>query len=108
MIDAAIYLIGKTMSRNADGGNVETETAPRLVMCSVKSVGRADFYQAAQAGLDLSYVFTMQAVNYMGEKIVEYQGQRYDVARTYQATQDTIELYVGVKVGVSYGLNTRG
>ena len=37
---------------------------------------------------------TMFAYDYEGEKIVEYQGKRYAVYRTYLGRDDTLELYV--------------
>lgn len=101
MFDSVIKLISKTMSRNAVGANVETETE-REVFCSVDYVGRADFYQAAQAGLDLSLVFITHPSNYAGEKEIEYEGKRYAVTRTYQKDLETMELYAGEKVGL-YG-----
>jgi hypothetical protein len=39
--------------------------------------------------------------DYAGERIVEYNGVRYAVYRVYQATTDTMELYVQKEVGVS-------
>ena len=38
---------------------------------------------------------------YAGEQIVEYQGRRYGVYRTYQAKTDELELYVERKGGTN-------
>jgi hypothetical protein len=37
--------------------------------------------------------------DYAGEKIVEYNGTRYTIYRTYQARNDLIELYVERREG---------
>jgi SPP1 family predicted phage head-tail adaptor len=98
MIDGVIKLIAKTATQDADKAIVETETE-REVLCSVESVGRNDFFAAAQAGLDLSFVFKTHPVNYQGENELEYNGKRYEVTRTYQASNDVLEIYAGTAVG---------
>ena len=61
-----------------------------MVLCSVLSVGRQEFYAAASNGLHPAAVFRMPFVNYRGEKIVLWQPyasddlHRYRVLRTYQ------------------------
>lgn len=99
MTDTVIYLIAETHARNDFGADVTTETR-RKVFCSLKSVGRSEFYAAEQIGLALDHVFITNPINYKGERIVEYQGDRYEVTRTYQPTNDTLEIYAGHKAGV--------
>lgn len=101
MTDSVIKLIKKTYTQNEDKALVETETATD-VFCSVRSVGRNDFYSASQLGMDLQYVFLTNPVNYNGESIVEYEGERYGVSRTYQPSADVLEIYAGTEVG-AYG-----
>lgn len=102
-IDTFVTLIKESYTKNADRANVRQETR-RDILCRVQSVSRGEFYSAAQAGLDAAYVFITHPLNYDGEKIVEYQGIRYGVTRTYQSTPDRLEIYVSLKVGV-YGSN---
>lgn len=99
MRDTTIALISEVHSRNDFGVDLTTETS-RTVFCELKSVSRADFYSAGQAGLALDHVFVTDPVNYDGERIVEYLGDRYEVTRIYQASIDCLEIYVGHKVGV--------
>lgn len=80
------------------GSAVETK---RTVFCSVRSVSRADFFAADQAGLALSHVFVTDPVNYNGERLLEYHGERYAIVRIYQARQDSLEIYTGYRVGVA-------
>lgn len=103
-MDTVIKLIRTEYQQNdlAVDSPVETE---RDVLCRVRSVSRSDFYSAGQFGLALDHVFIINPVNYAGEKILEYNGERYGIERTYQARQDEMELYAGHKVGVANGLN---
>jgi len=100
VIDATIKLISKIYTQNEDCALVETETK-REIMCMVSSVGRNDFFQAAQIGLDLSYVFYTDAANYQGERELEYEGNRYAITRTYLRGSDKLEIYAGTVVGLN-------
>lgn len=100
MTDAVISLVKEVYTQNDFGLDLTTESS-RTVFCSTRSVNRADFYAAGQIGLALDYVFITNPVNYQGEKILEYQGERYEISRTYQVSPDTLEIYAGHKVGVT-------
>ena len=106
-MDATITLIGESFTKNDIGIAVATETKTE-VFCSVRSVSRNDFYRAGEIGLALSYVFITNPVNYSGEQLLEYNGERYGIIRTYQPSLDRLELYAGYKVGVDNGLNSAG
>lgn len=95
-----IYLISETKQQNGikEWKAVETK---RKVFANVKSVTSTEFFSAGQIGLSPEYRFTMFGPDYAGERIVEYNGVRYAVYRVYQATTDTMELYVQKEVGVS-------
>lgn len=100
-IDGEITLISESYTKNADRAVVRTETK-KTIMCRIQSVSRGEFYSAAQAGLDVAYVFVINPINYNAEKVVEYEGKRYGVTRVYQSSPDRMEIYTGLKVGV-YG-----
>ena len=95
-----IYLISETKQQNGikEWNAVETK---RKVFANVKIVTSTEFFSAGQIGLSPEYRFTMFGPDYAGERIVEYNGVRYAVYRVYQATTDTMELYVQKEVGVS-------
>lgn len=95
-----IYLISETKQQNGikEWQAVETK---RKVFANVKSVTSTEFFSAGQIGLSPEFRFTMFGPDYAGERIVEYNGVRYAVYRVYQATTDTMELYVQKEVGVS-------
>lgn len=80
--------------------------ATRQVFCRVRSVGRSDFYAAAQVGLHPSYVFVLSNYrDYMGEREILYTDwtgveKRFVVVRTYRTPDDdSIEITVEEKVG---------
>lgn len=54
------------------------------ILCAIKSVGRSEFYAAAQAGLKPEITFIIHAYEYNGEKEVEFEGEKYKVLRTYR------------------------
>lgn len=100
-MDATIKLIKTTTTQDALGYPVETETA-REVFCSVESVTRSEFFQAGKAGLTPEHVFSVNAIEYEGEKELEYNGDKYGIYRTYKDDDsDYIELYAEYKSGVT-------
>lgn len=100
-MDATIKLIKITTTQDALGYPVETETA-REAFCSVESVTRSEFFQAGKAGIVPDYVFSVNAIEYEGEKELEYNGDKFGIYRTYKADgSDYIELYAEYKSGVT-------
>lgn len=65
------------------------QETPRMVFCTVRSVGQQEYYRAMSNGLQPSVVFITPAANYEGEKIVLWAAdgatqRRYRVVRTYR------------------------
>lgn len=97
-MDDTIKLITIEIAPDDLGIDKRTETA-REVFCTVNSVQRTEFYSAYQQGLQPSFRFDIFAMDYNGERILEYSGIRYSVIRTYLRNLDTIELYAERKAG---------
>lgn len=93
-----INLISMTWQPDAYGVAQPTETTKK-VYANVRSVTRAEFFDGGRNGLNPELSFVIFFGDYDGEKIVEYQGNRYTVYRTYQARTDTIELYTERREG---------
>lgn len=93
-----IKLISETAATDEVGYPTSTET-PREILCSVKSVGQSEFFNASQAGITPEFSFDVAAIEYNGEKICEYRNKRYAIYRTY-LRGDTMELYAEYKGGV--------
>lgn len=99
---SVIYLISETYTQDGILQFISTETK-RKVFCSVRSVSHDEWFDAGRDGIQPSYLFTMFAPDYNGEKIVEYNGQRYGVYRTHEARNEKIDLYVEEKGGLDAG-----
>lgn len=93
-------LIASTKTQDDFGVWRTTETS-REVFCQVDSVTRDEFFDGGRNGLNPQFRITMFAADYEDETIVEYNGKRYAVYRTYFSKTDTIELYVERKGGTN-------
>lgn len=57
----------------------------RQVFCSIKSIGTKEFYQAHASGLQPEIKFVLaDYLEYNGEQLIDYDGTRYHVLRTYR------------------------
>lgn len=95
--DDVCYLVAE--DPQAHGIFDKPEETPRMVCCSVLSVGQNEFYRALDHKLHPTIVFKLQdAIEYRGEKIVLWTPpnsdtqKRYGVVRTYGAG-DGFEIY---------------
>ena len=92
-----LTLIAQTISTDQYGNEVATEVE-KQVFCEVDSITQTEFYQAANTELNPEYKFTIFFGDYDGQPLVEYNGVRYAIYRTYRA-DDNLELYVERKIG---------
>ena len=99
-MDDTLKLITETITTDENDYITTTETQ-KEVFCEVTSVSRSEFFSAQKAGLSPSFTFRVAAVEYEGEKLIEYRGERYRIYRTYLRFDDTIELYAEYKDGVT-------
>lgn len=93
-----IYLIAETYSEDAYGV-MQPQVTKRLVYANVSSVSQSEFFEGGRAGLNPEFRMTMFAFDYAGEKTLEYQDKVFDIYRTFQGRDDTLELYVERKQG---------
>lgn len=104
-MDDVIKLISTGTPTYDEYGNEIANETKRQVFCSVYSVGRTEYYQAAQNNLQPQYVFVISHFkDYMGEKELLYtdwtgKEKRYAVIRTYR-NNDSIELTAEQRVGL--------
>ncbi len=91
--DHELTLIGQTIQEDEIGNQKPVEMRT-TILCALNSVGRNEFYSGAAAGLRPELVFLVHAYEYNGERIVEFEGVRYNVIRTYQTGTEEIELTV--------------
>ena len=93
-----ITLISETYTMDSIGQQISTETE-RDIYCNARSVTRNEWEAGGQMGLNPQLQVRVFAPDYQGEKIVEFHGKRYSVYRTYQASNEIIELYLENQVG---------
>ena len=86
-----IDLVAITTAKDLDGFPVVTETK-RTVFADKKSVRQSEFYQAAAQNIKLELMFDVRTVDYQGETLLEHDGQRYKVVRTYDKDGELTEL----------------
>lgn len=114
-MDDVIKLIPITKAKDARGVDKKVEGTPREVFCKTSGITRREFFDGGRNGLNPERVFYVFAEDYEGETIIEHEGKRYSVYRTFKSDnntyvspnmqsrqelmQDYIELYVERKGG---------
>ena len=99
------YLLVVTNEKDDDGFPVET-TKKIPVYVREKSATRLEFYEAMRSGLYVSRVFEVRVEDYElsarkvdGRKTyatqIEYDGETFDIFRTYKADKAMIQLICG-------------
>lgn len=79
---------------------VTTETTKDTV-AELRSITRTEYFQGRQGGLAPDLSFLVSVFDYDGEGIVEYNGKRYAVYRTYEDDDNYVELYTQIEGGVT-------
>lgn len=82
MNDVATLIRPSKRSVDADGYDV-IEEERTVVPVEVRSVTRAEFYEAMKAGVSLTTAFIMWACDYAGQPYIEHDGVLYKVERAY-------------------------
>ena len=94
MMNDPITLI--PVDEGIEKGNITRETQDkqaRSVYGRAYSVGEREFYDAAQAGYELSCKFEVWAYDYQDERLLEWNSTRYRVVRAYHNREHrTVEL----------------
>lgn len=89
--DREATLISLALTQNEIGEWVSSEVKTP-VLCREKSVGRNEFYAAAVAGHKPGVILALYRCEYQGQGVVEYEGVKYAVIRTYSDGVKEIEL----------------
>lgn len=90
-------LITETVTRDDLGIEKVTETR-RDVLCEVSSITASEMAAYGQKGLKPEKQLKTFRGNYEGEELVEYQGVKYRVYRTYEDGMK-VELYLTLRKG---------
>jgi SPP1 family predicted phage head-tail adaptor len=92
------YLVSESWTQDNTGVQ-RRSTEKRKVFVKVSSVTSQEWFEGGRNGLNPQYRFTMFQFDYLGEKIIEYNGVSYTIYRTFNKSVDEIELYVELKKG---------
>lgn len=97
-----IKLIPTTITYGDLREEIETEGTAKKVFAELSSITRQEFLAAGSLGLKPSLEAIIYSFEYSDEKIVEVNGKRYSVYRTYnRAEDDRVELYLEEKEGTT-------
>ena len=77
----------------------EIETFTKRVFCEKKPVAQSEFFSAGQSGIKAAQVLVVSIFDYVNEKKVKYKDKVYSIYRTYERSDEKIELYCEVKAG---------
>lgn len=103
MYDNEITLVSRSPSgRDPRGQVIYTETTA-TILCEVVPLSRDEYFRGAQIGLNAEFEFRINPCEYNGEKIVEFEGRRFSIYRTYQSAPDTLEIYAEYTPGANGG-----
>lgn len=84
-MDDSITLIKQTVTGYDAHGNETVEETSRELMCQAYGVNRNEYYAAATVGLRPEITVRLSDfVDYEGERLAEYHGERYTIIRTYR------------------------
>jgi hypothetical protein len=86
-----IDLVSVTDGVNEKGFPEDVEVTRENIFANKKSAGSGEFYRAAQAGFTVDKVFEIRLADYEQEKVLVFEGERYEVLRTYEKGEN-IEL----------------
>lgn len=82
-----------TERTNENGFDNPTQESSRTVFCNRRSISQGEYYKAQQAGIQVEVKIEVHCIDYAGEVLVEFEGKRYSVLKTYEPPDsDVIEL----------------
>lgn len=77
---------------NGNGFENEPQESVTTVFCNKKSVGYREYFKSQQTGKVVEAKCEVHKVDYGGEDVVELDGKRFFVLKTYEVDDDTVEL----------------
>ncbi|QMV43738.1 head-tail adaptor protein [Cohnella cholangitidis] len=84
-----VRLIGLTSLSGVNGDTI-TEQPPRDVLAEKKSVRLSEYYQALANALRPEVMFVIWSSEYNDEPLLEYEGVRYQIIRTFVPPNDRV------------------
>ena len=110
MYDDLIVLVDETETGEKDNyGDKIIQEVRKEVLAQRMSIGMKEFYQAQTDGMKPEIKFKLaDCYDYDNQKIVDYEGFRYKVLRTYQSGNELeITCYGGVRKNASTTVSSK-
>ena len=98
--ECIVTLVVPTYGRDALNQLVKTGTEQIPVYCQIESVSQSEWSAAGINGLKAEYKVTVWADEYRNAVSAILDEVRYSIYRTFQRSEDMIELYLTRKAGV--------
>lgn len=93
-----IFLIREDYETDAIGQEIAKETKSE-VFCEISSISQSEFKAAGQSGIKPECKIVIWEAEYSNEQMIELDGKRFTVYRTYSRDDGKIELYAEVRMG---------
>jgi len=89
-----ISLIPQTFTEGPRKQRIPKDGEPRGVFANIDSIGQSEFFQASASGFTPAGKATMWQFEYHGETVMELEGERYAIYRTYKVPgTNKVEIY---------------
>lgn len=100
---AKIKLISEADARGTFGERIPNAETYKEVYAEIRPVTREEWASAGKNNIKAEMRIDVYAFEYSGEVVIEYNGIKYAVYRTYERRDDDIiELYCELQEGVTY------
>lgn len=93
-----VTLISQTESYDSMGVPTITETGS-TIKGNFQSVSAQEFYRGGEIGIKPEFIVKVWEREYNGETVLEYEGKRYIIYRTYLVSDGRTELYCQKDIG---------
>jgi SPP1 family predicted phage head-tail adaptor len=97
-LDHACKLISITTEQDSIGQFIRKEKS-RTIFCSKMSITRAEFNSAGNLGHKPTIMFIVDGDEYSKEPLLEFEGVKYSIYKSFQRADNFIELYCEVRSG---------
>lgn len=95
---ANVKLISQNISYSEIGVPVSTSSTTELIG-NFQTVSAQEFYRGGELGIKPEFIIKVWDAEYNGETLLEYDGKRYIIYRTYLVSDGRRELYCQKDVG---------
>lgn len=93
-----VFLIKEDYEEDAIGQEIAKETKSK-VFCEISSISQSEFKAAGQSGIKPECVVVIWEAEYNDQRIIEINGKRFTIYRSYSRNDGKVELYAETRIG---------